>query len=155
MSEQVLGRDFDEERAERFARPRTFKMGGKEFTFKVGFRPEIYAEYVTEYFEVMFRPGARGTEMLAVLDRMIPKFLDSVDDSPARWEELRARHIEDPEGAEESDVTIGDMHDLIEWLMEQQTGRPTRPRSSSGNGRGRTGQSSTDPSSSGVVVSEA
>jgi hypothetical protein len=156
VAEHVLGKDFDEARAERFSRPRTFKMGGEVFTFKVGFRPETFTEYVNDYYDVILGVRkATGVEILEVFDSTIVRFLDPIDRSPDRWEELRARHEPEPDSEEEVDVTLGDMRDLLEWLIAQQANRPTRAPSSSGNGRETTGQNSTGRSSSAQVVSEA
>lgn len=156
MSEQVLGRDFDEDRAERLARPRTFKMGGEIFTIKTAMRPETFADYTEDYYRVTFDPKVRGREVVKVFDETIERFLDSADDSPERWRALRERHNDKPESGEEADVTSGDMHEILMWVFELQTNRrPTRAPSSSGNGRETTGRRSTERSSSGVVVSEA
>jgi hypothetical protein len=156
VTEVPLGKDFDEARAERFARPRTFKMGGKIFTVKVGFRPEVFAEYMDPYYEAIFGPTTKGSELVEIWDETILHFLDDEDGSPARWRELRERHTDTPESGEEADVTSGDMWDLIQWIVEMQTNRrPTQAPSSSGNGRETTGRRSTGRSSSAQVVSEA
>jgi hypothetical protein len=137
-----IGRDFDADRAERQARPSTFVLGGELFKFKTGLRPEAFNEILVEYRATT---GATPSdEMLAIVDQTICNFLDG-DDQISRWQALRER--------EEDAVTAYDMGQVLVWLIEQQTGRPTEARSSSGNGRADSGKRSTGRSSLPPVAS--
>jgi hypothetical protein len=137
-----IGRDFDEERKERKTRPDTFLLGGELFQFKTGLRPETFNEITQEWRETT--PATPSVELLAIIDTTICNFLDG-DDQIARWRTLRER--------EEDAVTSYDMGQVLIWLIEQQTGRPTEAPSSSGNGRKESGTRSTGRSSSPRVVS--
>lgn len=61
------------------------------------------------------------------LDQQIMVFLP--DEQHARWKELRAR--------EKDPITIKQLTELIKWLMEVQTGRPTEQPSPLVSGPGR------------------
>lgn len=135
---------------------RVFTIGGQDFYWKPGVRPEALSDLAK------IKPGKRdkdgelikdkngdpvdaGTPMnetIEIIDRIIVAMIDPADDAHARWREVRA--------VEDDPITLDDMQTLVQWLIEQQTGRtPTVPRSPSGGGRGteKTETSSTDDSS--------
>lgn len=141
-------RNFDEERAERYSRDTTFKIGGETFKFRIGMRPELYAEITREYRESLGQVTP-ALEAIRIADHTIEGFL--VDEEEInRWRALRER--------EDDPITQWDMGQVIVFMLGEQMGRPTAAPSSTGNGRSETGQISTEPSSSapaGQVVSEA
>lgn len=141
-------RNFDEERAERYSRDTTFQIGGETFKFKIGMRPETYAEITKEYRESLNRQ-TDALEAIAIGDRTIEGFLLN-ETEIAKWRKVR-ESLADP-------ITQWDMGQVIVYMLGEQMGRPTEAPSSTGNGRVETGQTSTEPSSSAVeavVVSEA
>lgn len=131
-------KDFDERRRERAARDRGFTLGGEQFVMKPGVRPEILVAYEG------IPPEATPEQKIGVLDGVIIGFLEDEAEATVRW--TRARAIED------NPVTLQDMQDLIEWLIEQQTGRPTGQPSVSSPGGGGTVTPLTAASSSPVAA---
>ena len=117
-------RDFDQE----LEQDLSFKIRGE--TFKMRYvRPEILQSWESENIE-----GAAEADALKILDERIVFFLDQNGDSSARWEALRKRD-DDP-------VTLGQLTELVTWMVEVQSGRPTTAPSPSASGRGRTAASS-------------
>lgn len=157
-------RNFDEARAERAARPRTFQLGGETFTYVIGMRPEEYAEAIREYSEMLTetaeqlqarangepRRATTNTESIAIMDRTLKNFLID-DENRQRYDRLRKRR-DDP-------ITGYDIGEVVGFVIAEQMGRrPTEAPDSSMSGRDTTGETSTESSSgvpAGVVVSEA
>lgn len=129
-------KNFDEAREARLKEDRSFQIGGEVFVRKVGIRPEALAPYEN------LATDTPATEALATIDMIV---LDMIEDGGegqdacARYKAVRAR--------EENPITLGDMTDLVEWLVESATGRPTSPPSGSTRGPGGTGTTSTEGSS--------
>jgi len=121
--------DFD---AERQGRSGEFRIGGEVFSYRLGIRPEVLAEseQVTE--------GTGTLEVLKVIDSTIMRFL-SDEDNRSRWRELRER--------EEDAVTFVDLTNLLNWLTQEQTGRPPTSPEPSSPGLSGNGTVSTDVSS--------
>lgn len=132
--------DFDIDRQARWHADRQFKLGGEVFTHRPGVRPELMAEW--EGIDA----STSAVEALAITDRLIKAWIDTTDDSTAvkRFEALRQR--------EEDPISGGDLSTLIFWLYRQSTRRPTEPSTSSDNGHGTTGESSTEISSTEPAV---
>jgi hypothetical protein len=119
-------KNFDEARAARAAEDRSFTIGGESFVRKVGVRPEVLADY-----ENVDAAGS-ATDTLVEIDKIVLEMVEDVDDGHSRYRALRAR-TDDP-------ITLLDMTDLVQWLIEEQTGRrPTPPPSPSSRSRGGTG----------------
>lgn len=117
-------RDFDQD----LEQDLSFKIRGE--TFKMRYvRPEILQSWESENIE-----GAAEADALKILDERIVFFLDQNGDSSARWEALRKRD-DDP-------VTLGQLTELVTWMVEVQSGRPTTAPSPSASGRGKTAASS-------------
>lgn len=149
-----MSKNFDEEvRAERLARDKTFVIGGETFTYMADFTPEQFTELVSEY-AAMTPETTPAREATRIVDDAISGFL-ATDDDRERWTMLRVRESSgsEVEAAEELAVTAYDMRQVLLFLIEGQTGRPTEAPSQSGNGREGTGRRSTEPSSSRVVAS--
>lgn len=128
-------RDFDKERQVRNERNRQFKIGGETFTAKSGVRPEVLAAY-----EDISTDDTTAVQILAVIDEIVLGLIENTDDAHARYQTLRARD-EDP-------VTLEDLQEVVQWLIQEQTGRtPTRQPSPSGDGPKETETILTDDSS--------
>ena len=110
-------KNFDEKRKARMERDRTFQIGGETFVMRVGLRPEVLIpwEQLTE--------ETSATEVLNILDSIVLDFLEPHEDAHQRYLDLRQR-TEDP-------VTLTDLQELVEWLIAEQTGRPTGQQSGS------------------------
>lgn len=122
-------KDFDEARAEREARERTFKIGGEEFTFRPAVTPEALLAYNSA---ITGEVTPTEQEWIALYDQTIVALLDPGQDD--RWLHVRRGDAPNP-------INVSDLTSLLEWLLEQQVGRPTGPpsdssTSSGGNGTG-------------------
>ena len=104
-------KDFDQKRKERASRDRSFTLGGETFTMRIGLRPEVLVPW-----EQLDETTAAG-EVLQILDTIVLDFLEPYDNQHDRWRTLRER-TEDP-------VTLQDLQELVEWLIAEQTNRPT------------------------------
>lgn len=130
-------KNFDEAREARAKEDRSFQLGGEVFTRKVGIRPEVLSPYEN------LSDDTPATEALATIDMIV---LDMIEDGGegqdacVRYKALRAR--------EDDPVTLGDLTDLVEWLVESATSRPTSRQSGSMRGPAATGTISTEGSSS-------
>ena len=154
-------RNFDEERAERLSRSRTFQIGGETFEFVIGMTPEDYAEAIREYSGMIVgRPEpestngdaqpTKNTESIGIMDRTIKNFLVS-DEMREKWDRLRQR--------KEEPITSYDLGQVAVHVIQEQMGnRPSQAPGSSGSGPGAIEETSTESSSSAPeprVVSEA
>lgn len=112
--------DLDLKREERSQRDRTFQIGGEHFVMRVGVRPEVLAAYddLTE--------ESTAVDGINVMDEVILSHIEDINGAHDRWRELRTRD-DDP-------VTVDDLAALVEWLLAEQTGRPTQRPSASGRG---------------------
>lgn len=133
-------KDFDVARAKRkrSEEERTFKIAGETFVLKNGVRPEALAGFdeINENSPIADSMGAWDTLFLEMVE-------DS-DDAHERYRQIRSDSV-DP-------LTIEDLEDMVGWMMEQVTGRPTGSPSGSTAGREETGTTSMDDSSSPVLT---
>jgi len=107
----------------------TFILGGETFTMQY-VRPEIMAAWEDE-------PDIEtAVETIEEADAKVKLFLLPGD--AKRYEELRAR--------EDKPVTSQQLNELLRWMVEVQTGRPTRRASDLEPGPGSTEATSTDAS---------
>lgn len=129
-------KDFDKERKARQwpAAERTFLLGGETFVAKTGIHPSQFAGYDN----IETAEGVKET--LAIVDDLILAMIEPDDDSHGRYLQIRA-NMDDP-------ITVEDLLELVKWLVEIQTGRPTGPPSASAPGQASTGTVSTAASSS-------
>ena len=118
-----MPRNFDEDRSTDM----DFTVAGESFKMKY-VRPEVLASWEDE--EV----AQNSEDALKQMDARIKLFLDDSNGGAKRWDELRAR--------EENPVTMGQINDILLWMVEVQSGRPTTPPSPSDAGRGKTAASS-------------
>lgn len=128
-------RDFDLERDERKAlgRSREFKLDGQVFEVHLDVRPEVIVGYI-----------GGGVFAIETIDALFEAFLTG--ESWERFKLLRARTT-DP-------ITIQDLGKIAAWLIEEETGRPTRASSGSSPGRETSGISSTDASQPPATATE-
>lgn len=115
-----MAHNFDELLSE----DRTFIVRGQTFTWR-DVRPEV----LTTLGQTN---GDNPDDIWASQDEQILNFL--VPEDHERWKNLRARD-EDP-------VTISQFNAILEYLVGQQTDRPTPTPSPSATGRGKTAASS-------------
>lgn len=135
----VVVKNFDEQRALRGKGNRKFQIGGEVFTRRSSVRPEAVAGWE----EI----GKRGSEMGSeeVLETMDQVICNLIEPGPQnrdhkKWRKIRSR--------EEDPITLDDMIELITWITEDMTGRPTQQSEPSSEAPEPTGTSSTDDSSS-------
>ena len=130
-------KDFDEARAERQARDRSFRIGGKEFTY----RPAVAPEAILRWSQMTGGevPELTEEQAIEIFDETVLAFLEVGQDG--NWRAVRDPNAENP-------LNISDLRELVSWLFEEQTGRPTgQPSDSSpGSGSGGTGTPSTEGS---------
>jgi hypothetical protein len=118
-------RNFD---AELLEDDLSFQIGGEVFKMRY-VRPEVLASWGDELVD-----GISSEELLKRQDERIASFLDGTDDSRDRWMKLRAR--------EDNAVPMVQVNELLNWMIEVQTSRPTTPPPPSVAGRGKSGRSS-------------
>jgi hypothetical protein len=128
-----MAKNFDEQRAERAALDRDFIIGGEHFRARPGVRPEKLSRYDD------LDADSTVEETLAIVDELILAMIEEDDNAHERYRALRLRD-DDP-------VTVEDLQELVKWLMEAQTGRPTGQPGDSSAGPERTGTISTVASS--------
>lgn len=111
---------------------RTFVVRGETFTWR-DVRPEILTAFAPSESEEDEEKKEEGdnSSIWKTLDEQICLFL--VPEDVERWTNLRAR--------EENPVTIVQLNAILEWLVAEQTERPTQTPSPSGSGRGKTARS--------------
>lgn len=130
-------RDFDVVRAEnREHGDRRFKIGGQEFEFKAYSSPELYAAtWVAE----------NDLEWLAAADAFILAVL--VDADKDKWVAVRATDAAEP-------LSFTDVRDVMDFVLEVTSGRPTVPSNDSSDTPSERGTTSTAKSSFPVAASK-
>lgn len=132
-----MPKNFDEKRAARAAfMDRNFILGGEEFTMRAAVRPEALVAYES------LDASADISTTLGIIDGLIIAFLEPGPggDAHSRYRQIRERD-EDP-------ISVEDLQELVEWMMEVYTARPTEQPGESSESPGTTGTLSTDDSSS-------
>lgn len=128
-------KDFDTARNERLARERGFRIGGHDFVYRASVAPEALLAWDD-------RGNKDGQEFLDVIDETVIAFLE-----PGQEEKWRAARS----GASENPLNISDIIEVIQWLFEEQVGRPTGRSSESTSGGAGNGTPLTVVSSSPVT----
>lgn len=118
-----MPRNFDAERYEDLE----FVVAGENFKMKY-VRPEVLASWEDEI------TAEKSEDALKQMDARIKLFLDDSNGAIERWDKLRAR--------EDNPVSMGQINDILLWMVEVQSGRPTILPSPSASGRGKTAASS-------------
>jgi hypothetical protein len=118
-------KDFDTERLATIEKDRGFHIGGRDFVYRVGVRPEVLARYFDG------SPTADNAETLRIYDETVFAFLDeeAMPNQKEAWTDIR-----EVEG--KTAITLADIKGLIDWLIEEQAARPTGLLSGSSNGSG-------------------
>ena len=104
----------------------SFQVGGETFTMRY-VRPEVLAAWEDEDIET------KSEDLLKKQDERIKQFLGD-EEQGVKWDKLRTR--------EDNAVPMVQVNEILRWMVEVQTSRPTTPPSPSVPGRGRTARSS-------------
>lgn len=130
-------KNFDEARAEREVRDRSFQIGGESFTY----RPAVAPEGILRWSQMTGgeMPDLTEVEAIEIFDETVNAFLEP--GQAEKWSRVRDPQAKHP-------LNLSDLRDLVSWLFEEQAGRPTtQPSDSSGGSeKSETGTSSTDAS---------
>ncbi len=118
-----MPRDFDSERYEDLE----FIVAGESFKMKY-VRPEVLAAWEDE------AAADKSEDALKQMDARIKLFLDDSNGAIERWDKLRTR--------EDNPISMGQINEILLWMVEVQSGRPTSVPSPSASGRGKTAASS-------------
>ena len=118
-----MPRNFDQERSQDLE----FVIREEKFKMRI-VRPEVIASWEDEEMP------SKSVDALKYTDEKIKMFLENSDGSHERWDELRKREA-DP-------VSMGELNEILVWMVEAQSARPTQQPSPSAAGRGQTGRSS-------------
>jgi hypothetical protein len=126
-------RDFAAARQEHDDDPITFKLGGQVF----GVRRRIPAGYLLDVSAVEQDPALLAVYLNAAL---LDDDTDENDESSAvRFDRL----LHDPHAlGKNKPVEIDLLSDIVAYVIEEQTGRPTKPPAHSPRGRSTSGPSS-------------
>lgn len=145
-------KDFDSDRRARLEQARTvdrsFTIGGQIFERRISVMPEallpldmLKAPVLAEDGRTVIEAGSSISDDFAAIDAVILAHIDTDADPTAeeRYLEVRANT--------EDIIDAADLRRLMDWLVNEDVGRPTgRPGNSSGS-RERTGTGSTADSS--------
>lgn len=113
-----MGKDFDAERSVNGKEPVTFKVGGETFTV----RPHVPADVLAEFGR---RQVANFGDTMDAYDAFMKSCI--VEQDGEKWDKVR-READPP-------LTVGDVEQVLWWVLDQATGRPTEASSSSRRGR--------------------
>lgn len=128
-------KNFDTDRVHRAERDRSFQIAGETFTYRPSVAPEVMASW-NEAVTGEVTLGER--EWLKLYDDTILGLLEPGQEE--KWLAVRSADLELP-------INLSDLSSLMEWLLAEQSGRPTVQPSESSQTDGRTGTESTDTSS--------
>jgi hypothetical protein len=130
-----MPRNFDSEWADRKSvEARTFVMGGETFVLKAAVRPEVFDEIQD------VREGGSIAETYKIID---DQFLMFVEDENGEAEKRYRALREKPDG-----LGVRDLREVLDWMVEEHTGRPPTSQPASPPTPKRTGTRSTGGSSS-------
>lgn len=136
-------KDFDEARRARLERDRSFQIGGQVLTYRPAVPPEALLAYNKA---ITGEVTATEEEWISIYDETILSMLEEGQEDG--WKIVR-----DPKAA--NPLNVQDLNELLQWLLEEQTGRPTgQPSDSSTSSGGNGTQSKADSSSPGAASKE-
>lgn len=121
-------------------RPKAFEVLGEVFHLRA-VRPEAWADSLRRAEEAETGADTKLDDLFGIRDERI--LLSIVPDEHDRWRELRAR--------DDEPLQLRDLNEIMSWLTEVHTGRPTLSAEASSAGPGSSGASSRAGSSSQVV----
>lgn len=105
-----------------------FEVCGEMFKMRL-VKPEVLAK-----LQDMGVPES-NVKSLELMDEQIMAFLDNSNGQIDRWKAMRERENNTP--------SQGQLQDILVWMVEVQTARPTEQPTPSGRGRGKSGATST------------
>ncbi len=110
-------RNFDDQRALRTQGDRGFQIGGEKFIRRASVRPEA----TRPWEDVSLETTHEAT--LAAIDETVLNMVEpgTRGEAHKRWMKLRER--------EDDAITLGDLLELVQWLVGEQAHRPTEPPS--------------------------
>lgn len=106
-------KDFDADRHEREQRDRQFTIGGETFTFRPSVAPESLLPY---HRAITGEYVPTEDDWIKIYDEAVVALLEP--GQAEAWQRARDVNAAIPLNAK-------DISDLLQWLLEQQTGRPT------------------------------
>ena len=109
----------------------TFELCGEMFKMRL-VKPEVLAKLQDA---ATGEANETNEKALVLLDEQIEAFLDNSNGQIERWRALRAR--------EDNTPSQGQLQDIILWMVEVQTLRPTEQPSPSGRGQRKSAATST------------
>lgn len=122
----------------------TFIVRGETFRMEY-VQPEVLAAWEDEESAQLESDEDEKKTAQASIDRLDERIASFLPDGEKdRWKELRARK----DGA----VPFVQLREIVRWMVEVQSERPTETPSPSGAGRGRTARSSTVSAASPVAA---
>ncbi len=129
-------KDFDLARSERALADRGFQIGGEKFVRRASVRPEA----TKPWEDVNLETSHEAT--LAAIDETVTNMIEpgARKEAHKRWALLRER--------DDDAISLGDLLDLVQWLISEQAARPTLPPSSFSDEPAASGTGSTGGSSS-------
>lgn len=136
-------KDFDTARAARTLADRGFQIGGEQFVRRASVRPEA----TKPWEDVDLTTSHEAT--LAAIDETVTNMIEpgKAKEAHKRWLVLRQR--------DDDAISLGDLLDLVQWLVSEQAARPTVPPSNSSGEPVASGTSSTGGSSSPETPAES
>lgn len=131
-----MAKNFDQARSERrkTREERTFTLGGETFVCKPAIKPEWLAPYEDMSEETPL------FEVLTIADNLFLHAIEPNDGAQERYQAIRSN--------EDDPIDFEDLREVLAWIMEIASSRPTGPRDASSPSRGTSGTPSTDASSS-------
>jgi hypothetical protein len=136
-------RDFDQIRAERAARtalqaPATFRLGGHEFRLVASIHPDVVA--IMDEVDTS-KPG----HVLRAIDDVVDGCLDAVRVGDGEWSDhaTASRAWQDLRARRDDPLTVEDITSIMQFCIEELTGRPTGQPADSSDGPGTSGTFST------------
>lgn len=128
-------KNFDKEWEDRRAvEARTFQIGGETFVLKKAVKPELFDEMQD------VPDGASIAQTYGIIDEQFKSMIEDGDgEAGTRYDALREKPDE---------LGVRDLREVIDWMVEELTGRPPTSQPDSPPSRGRTATRSTGGSSS-------
>jgi len=128
-------KDFDEARKARLERDRSFIIGGETLTY----RPAVAPEALLHYNSALTGDATLSEQdWIDLYDEAIIALLE--EGQANKWKKVRNPNVENP-------LNASDINELLQWLLEEQSGRPTGQPSDSSSSTDGNGTQSTVASS--------
>lgn len=115
----MVVKDFDVERSANGKPAETFVVGGERFTIRQFVSAEVLADFGR-------REVKNFGDTMEAYDQFVKQCIEPGD--AEKWDKVR-KEADPP-------LTVGAVEQILWWVMDLVTGRPTEASSSSGRGRG-------------------